>query len=133
MNAIKTTVITITLGISILCLGCELIHEQGEAETIIGTWKWDYSVGGWGMVYSPESSGRSEWRRYYRDSTFIIIRNDTLFASGRFSSYSTPSTKVIRYEDGLGLLDNAIRFAGPDTLVLAEPCCDRSTHYFSRR
>jgi hypothetical protein len=108
-------------------------------ETLIGSWNWLYSAGGYaGTISTPQSTGET------KKIEFDIDNNLRLFVNGQFKNeqkFTIEKGKSIAGRDSVLLLNHgfgvtgmrqSIIFRTADTLILFDECYDCYEHHFSR-
>lgn len=111
-----------------------------------GPWTWVGSTGGIAGVHAtPETEGHDVTFFFYRGGTIAIYRDATLYEQTSYSFTEPPDTidtesdEIVEYADPLTIFifsprmqSHSLRRIAPDTIILADPCCDRYEHTFVR-
>jgi hypothetical protein len=112
-------------------VGCKKDDQSPTftSKEIFGTWRWVQSSGGIaGFTYTPANAGYSQSLQFNRDSTYVVLRNDTVLDNGRFTikkertMYGEQPLPVLYLQDSQ--LSETILQLTPDSLALAQNCYD---------
>jgi hypothetical protein len=114
-----------------------------EEEEIVGRWRWVRAVGGIdARTRTPMSEGYLLQAHFDARGRATLYRDGDVLRATRYEvtlgleAGSFPGEPVIHVEEslfGIGGFDEiAVVFPHPDTLQLAEECCDRYTYTFVR-
>lgn len=96
--------------------------------SIIGSWRWIRSVGGFaGQILTPDSVGYSLQYDFQEDSTLTIYKNGQPETQSSFSVktetvWAGVSVQTLYMENEP--IRRVISFSAPDTLVLIDDCMD---------
>ena len=129
-----------------VAVGCTNREPSADSTSIHGPWRWVGSSGGIaGIRPTPDAEGYERILYFHRNGRLTIYEGDSIHSRVGYriapvhdSAGSTPSTGL-RYDDPLhafpfdpGVERQVVRSRGPDTLILADPCCFRYEHAFVR-
>ncbi len=105
--------------------------------TLIGTWNWQYSSGGYaGFISTPETTGEVRKIQFDTDNNFKYFVNEILKSESKF--FIEKSLSIYGKDSALILITNSlslpqsIRFAHLDTLTLSEEAFDGFGHRYIR-
>ena len=120
--------------------GCDQIEGPFDPEyLLVGDWKWEYSIGGWGGYLTPQSSGSRMTMAISSHETVVITYNDTTRRSYPCTVDWEPrpydgvrrTVFGILYDHGPSF--DEVLFSHPDTLTLMPiDAFDAKTRTFSR-
>jgi len=128
-----------------MLLGACAAEPVGPTDTPSGPWAWVESTGGISEIHwTPDSAGRHLTFYFHREGVLTVysdtgIAARTGFRVERGTGESARDTVTLRYTEPLSVFSfvprlehqRVIRIDG-DTLILADPCCDRYRHTFVR-
>jgi len=130
------TVSAVTVLSGMTLLGCGGLVTPDVERQLVGSWTWVESSGGIaGGTQTPASTGEELILRFSLSSVVQVIRNDELERSVRFTTSPTTEddTFSILYDEPLlGFDSQTASLDGPDTLILADACCDGFVYRFER-
>ena len=129
------------LFIGLSSLYCSDIGDAVDPNAIAleGTWNWIKSVGGIVvMVITPETAGYTQSFRFTKGGTFSYLRNDVLYADGRFllsheqgGLIMTFTNLNIHHGDYFRIPKVGVSIVG-DTLVINDLVIDGYFHTYNK-
>ncbi len=146
MSGIGRTVIATVLTAIAHLAGCAAEGGPADEPGVHGVWRWVGSFGGIvGIRPTPTDEGYERIFHFRRNGSLTIYAGDSTRARIDYRvapvhpEQDVPPRPGVRYADPLtafpfdpGVDRHVLRRAGPDTLILADPCCHRYEHAFVR-
>ena len=122
----------------LLLIGCSKSlptqNSTSSNSTIVGTWNWIKSSGGFtGGTITPASAGYTMKISFGSEGTYQSYRDDTLYASTRYTVRQIDSSQIIHYADSVRFWPQYFELAASDTLYLTDDLVDGYRSLYSRQ
>ena len=123
------------LWLAIVATGCASSSFGPEARTLLGRWEWVSSHGGIaGVTQTPASTGRTMTLVFTADTAALWVDGALSRSTGyRLSDPVAEGEFEVLYVEPLqGFATQTGSFPAPDSLRLADGCCDGFTSWYVR-
>lgn len=146
MSAFDRPLVGALFSATLYFAGCAFEPNPDATAGIYGPWRWIGSSGGIVGIRPTPSDEEIELIFYFHRSGLVTIYDGDaapsrvpFTASLVPTAADEPQERGLRYADPVTVFpfdptidSHTIRRMGPDTLILADPCCHRYEHTFVR-